>query len=102
VEQPFHQEGDALRAAPERVIQLARRLMSSGLSPEEYAARHHAHIEVCGIHRYRYPEPAMEAWVHRLGELLANPDLLAHYEQQFLTAEELEQARLRQPLEEAA
>jgi hypothetical protein len=101
VEHSFQQESDDLPAAPEHAVRLARRLMSSGLCPEEYAARNHTRIEVCGIHRYRYPESAMETWVHRLGELLSDPKLLAHYEQQFLTAEELEQAQISQPREEA-
>ena len=76
--------------APERLEKLAQKLMSSGLSAEEYAGRHGANVLMCSIHRYQYQNAETNDWVHRLGHILFTPGLLAHYQEQYLTPEELE------------
>lgn len=59
------------------------------MSPEEYAARH-AHQWGCfSLHQYRYADPALEAWVRRLGEILISKAEIEKYRHRFLTAEEL-------------
>ena len=89
----------ALPLARESLEALADRLIGSGLTPEEYAARHGRCIYCCSLHRYRYRNAEAEAWVHRLAEILLTPGLVEHYEEQFLTPEELEQAPREEPEE---
>jgi len=57
-------------ASPEMEAQV-RRMMMDGVSPEEYAARWSHTIAAFSMHGYRYQEPGVEQWVHRLGEILA-------------------------------
>jgi hypothetical protein len=63
------------------------------LSPEEYVARH-AHALGCfSFHFYRYRDPALGAWVRRVGELLSTEDEVERCRRQFLSAEELATVR---------
>jgi hypothetical protein len=63
------------------------------LSPEEYVARH-AHALGCfAFHGYRYRDPALGAWVRRVGELLSTEGEVERCRQQFLSAEELATVR---------
>lgn len=71
---------------------IARQFLSADdlqMSPEEYAARH-AHQWGCfSLHQYRYTDPALGAWISRLGEILFSKADLEHCRRRFLTAEEL-------------
>jgi hypothetical protein len=59
------------------------------MSPEEYAARH-AHALGCfSFHFYRYRDPALGAWVRRVGEILSTQGEVERCRQQFLSPEEL-------------
>lgn len=59
------------------------------LSPEEYAARY-GHLWGCfSFERFPYRDPALGAWVRRLGELLRDPEEVERCRQRFLTPEEL-------------
>jgi hypothetical protein len=69
------------------------------MSPEEYAARH-AHEWGCfSYHLYRYADPALGAWVRRLGEILFNGDELERCRRLHFTPEEYE-AVLRRAAED--
>jgi hypothetical protein len=58
------------------------------MSPEEYAARH-AHALGCfSFHLYRYRDPALGAWVRRVGEILSTEGEVERCRQQFLSPEE--------------
>jgi hypothetical protein len=58
------------------------------LPPEEYAARR-GHLWLCfSFHRYRYRDPALGAWVKRVGELLFDDDELERWRRRLLTPEE--------------
>jgi hypothetical protein len=53
---------------------LAAEHFSTGLSPEEYAARY-AHNWYCfSLDDYRYPDPTLQAWIWRLGGILFHRD----------------------------
>lgn len=71
---------------------IARQFLSAGdlrVSPEEYAARH-AHRWGCfSLHNYRYADPILGAWVHRLGDILSSEEEIERCRRRFLTAEEL-------------
>ncbi len=63
------------------------------MSPEEYAARH-AHLWACfSLDQYRYRDPVLGAWVHRLGEILFSEDELERCRVRYLTPEELATVR---------
>jgi hypothetical protein len=62
-------------------------------SPEEYVARH-AHALGCfSFHFYRYRDPALGAWVRRVGELLSTEAEVERCRQRFLSSEELATVR---------
>ena len=66
------------------------------LSPEEYAARH-AHALGCfSFHFYRYLDPALGAWVRRVGEILATEGEVERCQERFLSPKELATARRQQ------
>ena len=78
----FDREGDALVRALFTPAELT-------MTPEEYAARH-AHEWGCfAYHRYRYHDPALGAWVRRLGEIFSSDEELQRCRQRYLTASEL-------------
>jgi hypothetical protein len=79
-----------LPPAPERLEKLAQKLMSSGLSAEGYAGQHGSTILACSIHRYQYQFVETHDWVQRLGYILGTPNLLAQYQEKYLTPEEWE------------
>jgi hypothetical protein len=59
------------------------------MAPEEYVARH-AHALGCfSFHFYRYRDPALGAWVRRVGEILSTEGEVERCRQRFLSAEEL-------------
>jgi hypothetical protein len=64
--------------------------------PEEYAARHAHLLGAFSFHLYRYRDPALGAWVRRLGEILAPEDEVERCRQRFLTPEELATVRKQQ------
>jgi hypothetical protein len=82
----FQEEGDWL----------ARQFLSPTdlqMSPEEFAARH-AHRWGCfSLHRHPYHDPALQAWVQRLGEILGTEGEVERCRVRFLTPEEHAEVR---------
>ena len=63
------------------------------LSPEEYAARHGHEWGCFSFHLYRYRDPALGAWVRRVGEILDSAAELEQCRARHLTAQELADIR---------
>jgi hypothetical protein len=88
----FHEEGDWM----------ARQFFAPTdlqMSPEEYAARY-AHLWNCfSLHRYRFQDPVLGAWVRRLGEILFTEGEVERCRLRYLTPAELAGMR-RQATEE--
>ena len=61
--------------------------------PEEYVARHAHHLGTFGFPAYRFADPALGAWVRRVGELLSSESEVERCRTRFLTREELAEAR---------
>lgn len=69
------------------------------MSPEEYAARH-AHEWGCfSYDHYSFRDPALGAWVRRFQEILEKEGEVERCRQKYLTTEELEAVRDREPPE---
>jgi hypothetical protein len=85
----FHEEGDWIAQqffSPEDLR----------MSPEEYVARH-AHALGCfSFHFYRYRDPALGAWVRRVGESLSTEGEVERCRRRFLSVEELAAVRRRE------
>ena len=81
---------------PEEGDWIARQFFSPTelrMSPEEYAARH-AHALGCfSFHLYRYRDPALGAWVRRVGQILSTEGEVERCQQQFLSLDELAAVR---------
>jgi hypothetical protein len=77
----FNEEGDWI----------ARQFFSPDdlrLSPEEYVARHAHALGSFSFHFYRYHDPALGAWVRRVGEILSTAEEVERCRERYLTAEE--------------
>ena len=69
----------------------AKELFPLELSPDEYAAREEHHWLCFSFDEYRYADPEMERWVHRLGDILFQREgapLLDELRARYLTDEE--------------
>jgi hypothetical protein len=82
--------------------QRLREVFPLTMSPEEYAGREGARILMFSLDRYRYQDKHLQAWIRRLGEILSTPGLLAHYQEQYLTSDELEQVRAAEDADDDA
>ena len=63
------------------------------LEPEEYVARHAHALGGFSFHLYRFRDPGLGAWVHRVGELLASQEEVERCRERFLSPDELAVAR---------
>jgi hypothetical protein len=72
-------------------VSMAQEIFAQGLSPEEYAARN-AHYWMCfSPDEYRYEDPALDAWIARLGDILFQRNdapTVKELREKFLTPEE--------------
>jgi hypothetical protein len=60
------------------------------MSPEEWAARY-AHTVLCSsFDRFRYRNAALQCWIYRLHEILADPGKVRESRRTCLTAKEAE------------
>ncbi len=66
------------------------------MSPEEYAARNAQNYETFNLHRFRFRDDSLGAWVRRVGELIDNYEELERWRQRLLTPEELAEVRRRE------
>jgi hypothetical protein len=57
-------------------------------SPEEYAARNGHNWALFSLHRYRYHDPILGAWIRRLGDILSDSEELELCRKRFLNPEE--------------
>jgi hypothetical protein len=91
--------GESLPAADPGREQQAEEIFPLAMSPEEYAARHARQWLCFSFDDYRYADPALDRWIHRLGDILfhrhAAPSL-AELRARYLSAEEREQAERHQ------
>ena len=81
-------EADRPMAEPWRVDQAVRMFEQPAMSPAEYAARWAHTIGCSSFDQYRYPDPALGAWIDELHRLLCSPEELDRRRREFLTAEE--------------
>jgi hypothetical protein len=52
------------------VEEQARAMVAEELSPEEYAARQAHRIGSFSLDEYRYRDPRIQDWIHKLGDIL--------------------------------
>ncbi len=65
------------------------------MSADEYAARWGGGILASGFDEWRYGEPALDTWVHRLHEILRTPGGIRACQERLLTREEIVAIRAR-------
>ncbi len=63
------------------------------MSPEEYAARNGHAWMMFSFGGYSYRDKKLQAWLYRLADILKSSELIEQYQQQFLTAEEIQEIR---------
>jgi len=80
-------------AARDRAEQSVRKLMATGLSADEFAAKRGRNILVWSYGAYEFADPEVMSWARRVAEILCNADILEQCEERFLTGEELSVAR---------
>jgi hypothetical protein len=62
---------------------------SKGLSPEEWAARNAQNVGSFSMGEYRYSDPALDRWVHRLDAIFFTKGAVEACRRHFLTDEEM-------------
>jgi hypothetical protein len=77
----------------EGLEQSVREMMATGLSPEEYAARHGHLMVLCGGLRNQFRDAEVTRWARRLVEVLESPRLLARCRRTYLTPNERAERR---------
>lgn len=89
---------DELPMADEGMEEYARKLLSTGQSADEYAA-HNAHGWYCfSMDDYRYRDPLLQQWIHRLGDILFQRDgapAIDELRKRYLTEDELKAVLIR-------
>jgi hypothetical protein len=68
-------------------------------TPEEYVARHAHALGGFSFHLYHFNNPALGAWVRRVGDLIASDEMVEQCRQQYLSQAEADVAR-QQSIEE--
>jgi hypothetical protein len=68
--------------------EFAARLRSEGLSPEEWAARNAHTVGASSLDDYRYADPSLDEWVHRVHAILRSPSQLERCRETLLTKAE--------------
>lgn len=84
-----YKKGAERPAAQQRSEEAVARMMSEGLSADEYAAKHGRFILVFGYGLDRFNDPEVDAWVQRLYQIIRDPDLLAECEDRYLGSDGL-------------
>ena len=71
---------------------IARRVFEgwADMSPEEWAARYAHAVGCSSFDRYRYLDPALHEWIHRLHEILSSPARVEECRKKFLSPREIE------------
>jgi hypothetical protein len=69
------------------------RKMAEEPNAERFAAVHGRNVWCCSYGQYRFADPQIHAWAHRLAAILADRESLTACEERYLTGEELEEAR---------
>ncbi len=64
-------------------------------TPEEYVARHGHLLGGFSFHLDHFSNPALGAWVRRVGDLLASDEMVEQCRQQYLSLAEADVARRR-------
>jgi hypothetical protein len=70
-----------------------REQMTQCPSADEYAAIHGRNILIFGYGNDEFDDKEVQAWAHRVAEVLFTPGLLAECEEKYLAGEDLEAAR---------
>ncbi len=89
----FPQGFDRTPEQRERTESHLRKLMSEGLSPDEFVAKHGRNILAWGYRGYPFADAEVKRWADRVTEILFTPGLQEECEERFLLGEELEEAR---------
>jgi hypothetical protein len=73
--------------------------MGEGLSPAEWAARHAHALAFCSFLNSRFRDPALDAWIVELDQILRTPGAVDAARRRYLTRQELKaiEEREREP-----
>lgn len=91
-------EGDSLPLAPTDREETAKRVFGGWekMSAEEWAARFSHTVGCSSFDQYRYRDPSLHAWIHRLHDLFRSPGQIDRCRKRYLTPEEIEAIKDRE------
>jgi len=61
--------------------------------PEEFAAKDGAGWMEFTFHEYRFKDPELDSWIHAVGKIITNPQLLEETQRKYLTETEFFEVR---------
>jgi hypothetical protein len=81
---------DKLPLADPGRVEFAERIFSEykSISPEEWAARYSHTVGCSSFDEYRYENPELHKWIHRLHDIFRRPDEIEKYRMQYLSTSE--------------
>jgi hypothetical protein len=73
--------------------------MGEGMTPAEWAARNSHKLAMSSLFDLQYREPALDAWIHELRQILMAPGAVEAARRRYLTPKELKwvEKQLREP-----
>jgi hypothetical protein len=84
----MHDELDDRSPADPWGEERAAQWMGEGLSPAEWAARHAHALAMCSFLNSRFRDPALDAWIVELDQILRTPGAVAAARRRYLTGQE--------------
>jgi len=82
-----------LPAATDEMENHVREVFSLGTHPEEFAARDGAGWMEFTFHEYRFQDPELDSWIHAVGKIITDPQLLEEIQRKYLNEIEFIEAR---------
>ena len=84
--------------APDGYESWVHELFDFSIPPEEFAARHYHEFHQFSFSQYKYADPAIDAWIQRLGEIFFAPnnyEIVSQYRSWFLTEAEIRELQIK-------
>lgn len=81
----MNDDKDRRPAASAEMEQNVREVFPIGTDPEEFAARDGVGWMDFTFHEYRFSDPELDSWIHRVGRIITDPDALDAAQRKYLS-----------------
>jgi len=82
-----------LPAATDNMESHVREVFPLDIHPEEFAAKDGAGWMEFTFHEYRFKDPELDSWIHAVGKIITDPQLLEEMQRKYLSEVEFLEVR---------